>query len=85
MAAITDNQIAILCKITTKDEANIHFTTKYDEIDLSKLESDGLIVVHRPVHEPSKIPYSQECWQVAVTESGRELVDAHPDLQVDLL
>jgi hypothetical protein len=82
---ITDDQIKILCRITTRDEAGIHFTIKYEESDLDVLEEAGLIEVYKPIHEPSNIPYSQEYWQVTVTEAGRELVDAHPELQVEIL
>jgi hypothetical protein len=74
----SDDLIRELCVITTRNEAGQHFTkwsSHYDE-----MEELGLIDIHRPIHEPSGVAYSQECWSLEVADAGQELVDAHPEL-----
>ena len=70
----TDEELVeVLSKLTTRNEAGRHFTETcwcYEE-----LERRGWIVVNRPIHEPTKIPYSQEYWTVELTEEGCREVD----------
>lgn len=66
--------IEILGTITTRDEAGRHFTERYPSAVLERLESAGLIEIHRPAHLCG-ISYSQDCWWVAVTDAGVEWVD----------
>jgi len=75
----TEQQVAILAVITTKNEAGRHVTDLYDWQDLMSLEADGLLEIERPVHEATGIPYSQEYYGVHVTETGSDLVDAWPE------
>lgn len=75
---ISDSLIRELSRITTRDDAGRHF------IEWSKfwaeLEFDQLIEIYRPIHEPTGIPYSQEYWQVNLTERGNDLVSQNPEL-----
>ena len=73
----TEQQVAILSRITTRDEAGQHFTTNYSDRDLIELESAGLIAIRRPKHEATGIDYSSEHWSIEVTEAGQDLVDAN--------
>jgi hypothetical protein len=74
----SDDQIAILCRITTRNEAGKHFTELYDADDLIALETAELIEVSRPIHEPTGIMYDRDQWTVEVTEEGLEVVQANP-------
>ncbi len=65
--AFTELQIAC-----TRNEAGIHFTEWMDYFEY--LESVGLISVHRPIHEATGIPYSQEHWTLEVTALGQNSV-----------
>jgi len=65
--AFTELQIAC-----TRDEAGTHFTEWMDHFEY--LESVGLIAIHRPVHEATGIPYSQEHWTLEVTPLGQNSV-----------
>jgi hypothetical protein len=56
----------------TRNEAGMHFTEWMDYFEY--LESVGLISVHRPVHEATGIPYSQEYWSLEVTPLGQNSV-----------
>ena len=56
----------------TFNEAGIHFTESMDHFEY--LESVGLIQIHRPIHEATSIPYSQEYWSLEVTPLGQNLV-----------
>ena len=79
---LTDEQIRDLCVICTRDEAGKHFTEAgavYAD-HWEDLERAGMIAVYRPVHGPTDVYYSQEHWSLKVTEDGRALVDAHPEL-----
>ena len=75
---ISDSMIRELSRITTRDDSGQHFTewSKFWE----ELEFDELIEIYRPVHEQTGIPFSQEFWQVNLTERGKDLVSAHPEL-----
>lgn len=78
VVAVPDEAIAELGRLTTRDEAGRHFTgwaTHYET-----LEDAGLVAIDRPVHGPTGIPYDLEHWSIEVTDAGRELVEAHPEL-----
>ncbi len=75
----TSEQVRILSKLCTRNEAGRHFTEVYGDSDLAALEEDGLIIIHRPIHEATGISYSQEYWSVEVTDGGIALVEANPE------
>ena len=52
----------------TRNDSGQHFTEwmRY----WGYLESVRLIVIDRPIHEATGIPYSQEYWSLEVTELG---------------
>lgn len=75
---ISNAAIRELCTITTRDEAGRHFTETRNH--WQDLEAAGLIAITRPVHEGTGIVYGQEHWSIEVTEAGRELVEANPEL-----
>lgn len=62
----------LLATMTTRDEAGTHFTQRYSADELEALESEGLIEIERPVHEPTGIDYGQEEWRVRITDAGAE-------------
>lgn len=70
----TDDEIYELGTICTRDEAGRHFTEGGH--GWQRLEELGLIQIHRPIHDGTGIPYSQEHWSLEVTEAGQEIVDA---------
>ena len=78
MSNITDDMIRELCVITTRDAAGRHFTETANY--WRELEAEGLIDVHRPVHEATGIPYSSEYWSIEITPDGQALVDASEHL-----
>lgn len=61
-----------LQRACTRNEAGIHFVEWMDHFEY--LESVGLISVHRPIHEATGIPYSQEYWALEVTQLGQNSV-----------
>ncbi len=67
---MTKKDARLLGRLTTRDEAGTHFTQIYDYKFLAKMEKAGYIVINRPVHQPSGIPYGQEEWSVEVTPAG---------------
>lgn len=75
---ITDDMIAELCSITTRDTAGRHFTQV--SAHWQALEDAGLIEVYRPIHPETGLPYSNSYWSLEVTEEGQAIVDTHPDL-----
>lgn len=75
----TSEQVRILSKLCTRNEAGRHFTEVYDGADLAALEEDGLIIISRPIHEATGIFCSQEYWSVEVTDDGVALVEANPE------
>ena len=77
----TESTVRILSTLTTRDHAGRHFTTRVSSDDIAALEAAGLIVVTRPIHEATGLPYSEEYYSVAVTEAGVELVEAYPEYQ----
>lgn len=58
--------------ITTSDETGTHFTSIYPDDWLARMERLGYISIHRPVHEPTGIPYGPDEWSVEVVQ---EMVD----------
>ena len=56
----------------TRNEAGIHFTESMDHFEY--LESVGLIQIHRPIHNATGIPLSQEYWTLEVTPLGQNSV-----------
>ena len=56
----------------TRNEAGIHFSEWMDHFEY--LESVGLIAIHRPIHEATGIPLSQEYWTLEVTALGQNSV-----------
>lgn len=74
----TENTVAILSTLTTRDDAGRHFTSLLGRDTISALEAEGLVTVVRPVHSTG-IPYSEEHWSVEVTPEGVELVEAYPE------
>jgi len=56
----------------TRNEAGIHFSEWMDHFEY--LESVGLIAIHRPIHDATGIPYSQEYWSLEVTPLGQNSV-----------
>ena len=72
-------QVAILSRITTRDEGGRHFAEVYDGDELESLEAAQLIEVARPVHKATGIRYASEHWSVVVTAEGIELVEAYPE------
>ena len=75
----TENKVRILSTITTRDSSGRHFTAAVSSGDIAALETDELIVVTRPIHEATGLPYSVEHYSVTVTEAGVELVEAYPE------
>jgi len=56
----------------TRNDSGQHFTEwmRY----WGYLESVRLIVIDRPIHEATGIPYSQEYWSLQVTELGLDSI-----------
>lgn len=75
----TENKVRILSTLTTRDSAGRHFTSRVSSDDIAALEAEELIVVTRPTHEATGLPYSEEYYSVEVTEAGVELVEAYPE------
>jgi hypothetical protein len=75
----TAEQVRILSKITTKNEAGRHFMEIYSTEEIEALEADGLLTINRPIHDATGISYSQEYWSVEVTDDGVALVEANPE------
>ena len=67
--------VGVLGSLCTRDEAGQHFTETADHDVLDELESLGLLMIHRPTHEATGIPYSSEYWTLEVTEAGIEAVE----------
>ncbi len=75
----TSEQVRILSKITTRDEAGRHFMEIYSPANLESLEAEGLLSIDRPMHEATGLSYSQEHCTVEVTADGVALVEANPE------
>lgn len=74
----TEDQVKILSRITTKDEAGRHFSQVYASSDLSELAEAGYIKISVSVHE-SGIPYSTEFSTIEITDDGIALIDQYPE------
>ena len=74
----SDDMIRELCTITTSDEAGRHFTQTANY--WRELEVEGLIEVHRPVHDGTGIPYAAEFWTVHITPEGQALASTSEHL-----
>lgn len=72
---ITDEMLREFVVITTRDKSGRHFTEWARHWE--ELEEAGLIVVTRPIHQPSGLLYSEEHWSVETTELGQEYIDTH--------
>jgi hypothetical protein len=70
MSKITDNDLRMLGRITTRDEAGTHFTINYSRNWLDRMETAGMIVIDKPVHTGTGMSYSEEYWSVEVTPEG---------------
>lgn len=71
----SEERVAVLAVIVTRNGAGRHFTAVWDWDTLNELEGAGLISIDRPVHEQTGIPYAQEYYSVEVTSTGQDLVD----------
>ena len=78
MAKASDEQIAELCILTTKDEAGRHFTEW--SIHYDALEQMGLITIDRPIHTATGLSYDCQYWTLEITEHGLAVVEANPEL-----
>lgn len=75
----TETKVRILSTLTTRDSSGRHFTGRVSSDEIAALEAECLIVVTRPIHEATGIPYSEEHYSVEVTDEGVELVEAYPE------
>ena len=73
-----EEAVRLLSTLTTRDSAGRHFTVLHPSAHLDDLEQAGYIEVYRPYHHTG-VRYSEEHWQVDVTDSGRDLVDTYPE------
>jgi hypothetical protein len=74
----TEEAVRILSTLTTRDHAGRHYTVLHPPAHLDDLEQAGYIEVYRPIHHTG-VRYSEEHWQVDVTDRGRDLVETHPE------
>jgi hypothetical protein len=70
MARLLKKDLQMLGTICTRDESGTHFTAKYPNEWLDKMESTGMIEIHRPVHQITGYTYSEEYYSVEVTEKA---------------
>jgi hypothetical protein len=80
---LTDDDKRTLGSLTNRDDAGKHFTERYQDAWLERMEALGLITIDRPVHEPTGIPYSQEHWTVEVAAEVAEWFDSYGELIED--
>ena len=69
---ITRELLVKFGRACTRNDAGQHFTKWLDYAPLEKL---GLIKIHRPIHYPSGITYSQEHWLLKTTPLAETLAD----------
>jgi hypothetical protein len=74
----TEEAVRILSTLTTRDHAGRHFTALHPSAHIDDLEQAGYIEVYRPYHHTG-VRYSEEHWQVEVTDSGHDLVETHSE------
>lgn len=67
-AVLTAADLHKLGRITTRDEAGVHFTQIYNIDWLFHMEQNKYISIYRPLHEPTRLPYGMEEWSVEVLE-----------------
>jgi hypothetical protein len=79
---MTDDQIRELCILATRDDAERHFTEW--AVHWEELEKEGMIRVHRPIHEATGVDCSQEHWSVEITGDGQSVVDYNPHLHPEM-
>jgi len=77
---LTDDDKFKLGHLATRNEAGTHFTQVYSDAWLQRMERLGWISIHRPVHGPTSIPYSQDYWAVEVNEEVSSWFDAYGNL-----
>jgi hypothetical protein len=70
-----------LMQITTKTEGGRMFYEAFGR--WQDLEEAGLIVVHRPVHEPTGVAYAEEHWWVELTPLGYAICREMEELMED--
>lgn len=75
----TSDQVRILSKLCTRNEAGRHFTEAFEISALDALEDAGLILINRPTHEATGISYGMGFWSVDVTDEGISLVENNPE------
>jgi hypothetical protein len=68
---------ATLRHMTHRDPAGRHFTERYSAVILRQLESAGLITIHRPIHHPTGVAYSQDHWTFTVTPAGTHWLETY--------
>lgn len=75
---ITRQDLRMLGRLVTCDEAGTHFMSnpEFPPEWLDRMERLGMIEIHRPIHEPTGIPYDQEHWSVELTEEACRLGEA---------
>ena len=69
--------LAELGKISTFNEDGRHFTQFLKH--WQDLEEAGLVEVYRPDHESTGIRYSQEFWNIELTDEGRDVLEVLMD------
>lgn len=79
-SGLSDEDRRKLGSMSTRDDAGRHFTEVYDSEWLDRMESAGLIVIHRPIHRPTGIPYGSEEWSVTVAPVVGEWFDIFGNL-----
>ncbi len=72
---LSDEDKIKLGTLCTRDESGRHFTEIHSAEWLERMEREGLITIHRPIHEATGIPYSQEYYRVEVSPEVCELFD----------
>jgi hypothetical protein len=72
-----------LSEIVTVTESGEHFTTAFPR--WPELEQAGWIKVHRPVHDITGTPYSQEHWSLTFTREGLMFADENIPISDDEL
>jgi hypothetical protein len=79
----TKEKVCILSIITTRDHTGRHFTQRFRYLELRTLVDDGLIIIEKPTHRATGIPYDESHWSVEVTRDGQDLVDAYPEYHAE--
>ena len=72
---INDDDATLLRTLCTNCEGGRHFTEVFPDDWLDRMEEDGLILIDRPIHEPTGIPWSQEYWSVEIPENVADYLE----------